>query len=628
MPKLDDGFIDVGLDDGFEEQSLEGPSIGSRIQEGANAVGETLYDSAIQAAQGFSGGLADEASGAVGASLAKILPDSMGGDSSKDWTELYREYQKIGEKEAKDAMKRSPTAGTISNIAGSIGMGALLPIGKAAQGATKLPLLARMAGSVAKGAGVGGVTGGILGLTQSEGNLDTEDSRKKLLESGLEGAESGAKWGAGFGTLGALGMGAKAGAAALLKKVPDKDKAPALLRQMKYAFDVGKEGTDIANKEAFASKPGQAAEVMLNKINAADDMLGKAVGDSIANATAKGIKVNIGADLNKSAQELEKAFLNNPAIDADNTISKIFRKIYSQPNFEFTPDQVRSLRAELDDASKYLAANLNPESRAARENLQNLSRNIMSRLNDQVPEYAKAAKRFAEFREMIPETIIGKARPEGLSNVRYGQLKTGETKVYDELKNLINKSELPGTKALDSTELLNKLKQNFKQLESSEAVRKFEASKEGKQLETIFDRMGVDKNSFFKQIRDEADKAATVHTALGTDPHGNVFNNLISVASFGRVSTGRGIPIEAANLAGKAARALPNFNRALTTASDDNLMFIADKLQNTPGLGKVGEALRTALSDKNQMAKNAALFTILQNPAARQAVGEQLPTEE
>jgi len=83
-------------------------------------------------------------------------------------------------------------------------------------------------------------------------------------------------------------------------------------------------------------------------------------------------------------------------------------------------------------------------------------------------------------------------------------------------------------------------------------------------------------------------------------------------------------PTSAAFYAGKIMkkgepiiRSAAEISKKVFKAPDDYLNNLASKLETSPGLNSMGTALKEALKNGNQVKKNAALFTIMQNPNAK-----------
>lgn len=66
------------------------------------------------------------------------------------------------------------------------------------------------------------------------------------------------------------------------------------------------------------------------------------------------------------------------------------------------------------------------------------------------------------------------------------------------------------------------------------------------------------------------------------------------------------------------ANELPEISKSLYQASNDELKQVSVKLLKNPNLGSLSKALMKALEQGNQQSKNAVLFSILQNPLARE----------
>jgi hypothetical protein len=70
-------------------------------------------------------------------------------------------------------------------------------------------------------------------------------------------------------------------------------------------------------------------------------------------------------------------------------------------------------------------------------------------------------------------------------------------------------------------------------------------------------------------------------------------------------------------------------SRKIFKAPDQYLKNLASQLQTTPGLSSMGKALTEAMESGNSPKKNAALFTIMQNPNAKLLINaDELKDEE
>ena len=75
----------------------------------------------------------------------------------------------------------------------------------------------------------------------------------------------------------------------------------------------------------------------------------------------------------------------------------------------------------------------------------------------------------------------------------------------------------------------------------------------------------------------------------------------------------------------KGASGITQFNNLISTAGDTALMPVAKALQGVKGVSHLGAALEGALNNKSVAAKNAAIFSIMQNPEARKTAAGVLP---
>ena len=137
---------------------------------------------------------------------------------------------------------------------------------------------------------------------------------------------------------------------------------------------------------------------------------------------------------------------------------------------------------------------------------------------------------------------------------------------------------------------------------------------------------------FMTGIKSSADDAAVRRATRKTqESQGGVGVGLKDIS--GLAQTGRGAILTTSYLAGRAASSKPamkiaSMGRNLYNAPADTLNGLAAKLEANPVLSMFGKSLREGLENGDSAKKNAALFTIMQNPNARAFIEAEEPENE
>lgn len=571
--------------------------------------------------------------------------------------EMYRQGQEETDKDMKAAEKRSPYAYTAGQLAGGvttgIGTGKLATAGAEALGASKLggafsglaskyspevlkdiasylagsgkiPSALRGAGKMAALAAPEGAVAGALGSEHNLIDADDEDTGD-FYGDVASGAATGSLLGAGL-SLGSdlIPAGAKLLKGKMGSYLDDTIDDSASLRQAANAYNSGKEGLNYnSQKHIDIGEPGKfgplstmendAAEGFVKKIEQADSALGKNVGKSLDNATAQGIKINIGDDLGKLASNLQAFAVQNPDLFDDPTTIKTIGKIFPG-NAELTPLEVRGAIEELDKLRGTISRDGRANFNKVSETAQKVQSLLRSQLKEQVPEYKNAAARFEEFRRLYPETFLRGNTPEAFNDAMYGSIRGPEAKLHAKVREVITDSTRPGGKSSASA-TYSKLLENTKQLEQSEAERIANGTLNAE--DNVFSKMGLKKPSdFADEIRKQADASATKQQAQGVSlvetPGGALTKAVTGVAAMGR-----GQIMTAANAAGRTAKRTKDLGKWVYSAGPQQLSEMADHMMQKPSSTQMGQALQDAIKSNDTAKKNAILFSIMQNPNLR-----------
>lgn len=577
------------------------------------------------AASGLTIGTAPMISGAVEAGMEKL------GGSTEDLANLYRRYQEASAKRFEAAKTAHPYAyGT-----GAIG-GGLLPIvatsGLSApamtlRGAAELGgmTLAKEVGKrAAIGAGEGAVLGGISAGAESQGKsigLRTQEDENQLVNDIKKGIITGGSIG---GSLGLVASGLGIGANELLKKMSTSEKP--FLRNIASSFKMGEEGVNLSSekqrlygtegKGPLIQEDSSNAKNLLDKIVTADEDLGQKVGQSLENAHHNGIAVNISDELSNSAGVLDDLFQKNPALAGNEKARRSLGKIFNKPT-DLTPLEAKSALDEMDSVLNTLKGDTSTVANATRKVVGDFRRGLNEEIKSSIPEYAESAGRFEKFRELIPETIISGAKPQELSGVYYGKLKNKEGELFDSIKDLIQGATKPGDTS--SQEAFARLVQGAKSLEGIENAK----LNQGQIESSIFDNMGVknsdDLISSIKKQSDESQVRQTMFGAPPTPPGGS----LKATAARNIIGYGKGEIYNVANKLGQFSKLGANsqkLSEKVYNMDPGQLQQMAQSLMGVPGMKNVVDSLQKGITEKNEMVKNAALFSLMQNPKAREAI--------
>lgn len=236
----DKELLDLGAEHHDDELAGMGAVTPEQHSEYIKAPEISAPTSALRGAeQGLTLGFADELGAGLGAGLEKTL----GPDQGQNLSDLYQEYLKFNRDRYKQAEEANPISSTVGAIAG----GALLPlgaVGKLGGVPAKLPKLAK---TMLEGARVGAVAGGIAGVGGSEAPLLSKDTA----EAGMSGAEHGMELGAGIPAVMPVAKGAAEGTYQLGENIGSRVFGP-----VKQAFKFGLAG-DKTVGEAGAAKAGE-----------------------------------------------------------------------------------------------------------------------------------------------------------------------------------------------------------------------------------------------------------------------------------------------------------------------------------------------------------------------------------
>lgn len=616
-PELAKGFQEVPLAEGFQDVPLneakgtggalldKAKDAGNYIVDSAKSLGQDAADTARGVEQGVTFGAAPIIHGATEATYDK-LKSLIDGGQGKDWLDAYRQHQQESSKNFKDAEERSPWLYGAGEVGGAVGTG-LLTGGVGAGGAAiaKQGLAKTLGKAALKGAGVGAVSGAL----SSEGNLDDEKGRNKMLADAVGGGLAGGVFAPGMEVTGkVLGKGFAKTGKYLGDKASELAEDNPLLRQMKRSRDLGKAGFALNSSQGSRTTQGHiqddAIKGFTDQFLNARNVLGKDVSDPLAAATASGAMTHLGTDASDAMLKIQAAYNVGHIGDMENAekIIPVLKNLADGDNGKFTP---QALEEYLPTIQTLIDKTEDP---ALKSPLIELKNKAKQQVGAAAPGVDAAKKTYENFNTNTAERFTNKSTGSswlGDSPDPEGKLGTG-------IEGFLNSAQNPGA---SSPQKLSKLDDVVKHLESMEAAQP-----------GFLAKIGIDPKTLNNEMTEASDHFAMSRAVLGADPKSDPTSSIWTM--LGGAATGRGQLIHKANLLGRIEKSVSespvaDFSRQLYNWPSEKLTSVANTMKSTPGLERIGSALERGISEKNESLKNAALFTIMQNPKARLLISGQ-----
>jgi len=573
---------------------------------------DSIKDGAVDAsrglAQGMTMGFSDELTAGMRALLNKkkeqSLKDAYNANLQEERTALH------------ESSERSPWVYGASDIAGSVlpaiasGGASLLPLaGKESlrqvlkRGGAKA--LTSELGTIAAGSGA---AGGVEALGRSEGT--TNDAIAKDVMGGIAlGAVAGPTFKAGSDLMGVGVQQAKG-----LLGGGDPTKQAPFVAQVGKAFQQGKEGKNISealiDQERIGAEQIGHVKDIAGRFRTAEDKIAQEGKDMLEMASVdKKNFINIRPDVDEIAASVEGLVRSQPHLGSLKEIKQLrdrLSKVYSV----VSPQEAVNLQK---DIAKIASRSTNQEVKAVANELAD---RLEKQVDEVVPGLKQTNQALNDFKYAGSETITSKGLPREMrANVGPG---VTEEKLGESITDLLSNLRTPGNSKADSVRTFAELK---RQLEI------YNNKYPGK-----LEKLGIDIDDLENAIVDKADEFAITRQALGSEPRGAGLARSATTGLIGSLAAaGRGKIVGAANIAGgitkKVAESAPaKTSQFLYQKSGDQLRGLADKLMNSNNSQAqyVAQSLVKALDDKNMIAKNAALFNILQNPELRDMIKDDL----
>lgn len=555
----------------------------------------TAKDMLLGGAQGVTLGGADEG-------VAALL-------AARDWLQdkgnTYRQHQIEQEQIYKEASDRSPIAYTGGEIATGLGAGLLTGGAGLAGGLASIGKVGakEVAKRAAIAAGKGAIAGSVAGGLSSEGSLETPEQAAKLAQDAALGAGLG---GAISGGMQTFTDAVKPAISSAVKNYVDDSP---LLRQTARAFKEGQEGVEISGGEKaqqiLSNRKKDLTEVGVREIKDVEQKLGQNIDSVLDKADKSGATINLSAT-NKDLVDILNEKMGNPnfrtRIASLNVNPTEVEAILANP---MAPSNARKLRNILLN----LADTYEPKSDEALQ-LKSAAIGLKKELDKVVPEFKEASSLFHDYRTMGPETILHEGVPEHYRKDTWMKdLKNKDNSLYKEVNSMYEEMNRGGASAAPAKDTFNTYIDN---------LNKFKDRYPGK-----LQQLGIklDPESMKKSGMERGDIFALSGRINSIDPMSSP--KLSSQILAKDTTTSRGLALGGANKAGMVASSKANpFN--WYSMGEDKLVQLGEKLRGDPALARHANALQTAIDNKDLGRKNAILFTLAQQPKAREMARELL----
>jgi hypothetical protein len=606
---------------------------------------EGARDFSLGAAQGATLGFADEIAARAGQLLDPLISRLSGetalneqlrqqGFQVEQPETTYEDELKRARSTFEQAEEESPWLYGGGYLAGSLPSGQAL--GGALNLATKGTRLAQLAqasraGRIGKMAAEGALGAGIEAIGSSKGSITgTPEQQDQLAGDIATGAGIGAIAGGGIGTLSEVAVPA---AKKMLEPVSEKigefvEKRP-FLRQMGVSSEYGEKGINPVaeselletglEKQSLSTVDTERAKSLMDEILQADKKLGQDVGSSLEQATKKGITVDAYPILQKSLKSLNMSYDLIEEMGENPRGRYILDKIADSTDKTMTPNEAKQL---LEDVDAYISkfGSVKPGTETSIEgaiarNLRSFRSNLSNKLKDIIPEYKQATERFSQFRQFIPESIIAGDLPSDVADVYMGDLRNPEKQLLTKLRTIVKGSTQTGTSSAPIKEAYVNAIRGMRKFEQAEAAR------------GITEPLLKSADEYAQQIKQYADDAAVRRQMANVEEMGSIQKTAPGMV-MDTGSTVRSKLLTGANIYGRGKRTAREVSQKLYTAPREQLDSLANKLSSVPGLGSLGRALKEGVESNDSFKKNAALFSIMQNPSAKLLIDSEDEWEE
>lgn len=464
----------------------------------------------------------------------------------------------------------------------------------------------------------------IQGAGDSQGGLigtDT-DQKEQLLK---DAAEKGLTGGVVAGGLRMLPLVSQATSSAFNALTPDAIANSPMLSSISKAFNMGTDNIDPSTLKQAGPK---AAESIVDMFNNGRKFLGDQMGQAVKAFQDDGKLVNIGQPLSDASQNVVKAVNDNPALV--DKYGKSISDIFQPGRIEVTPMEAKQAADDVQDMLKTLGPATDPASIQTKQILGQFRSDVVDSLKKQIPGYEQASDRFGNYMNNTIQNIRRGDVPQDM--LRNGFKTPGDNVLFGKTLNTI-KDTAGQSNVLDNLqEGLGNVQDQEQQLISAGKLQPDQS---------VFSKLGSPDEvmSKFTNAQQDVELNKALNSPYKINKGGAVTGGLVGNAVLGPAGAGAGSIIggvaskgnilKAANSAGKvtswvkgAADAVVDsapvkLGNQLYQASNDELGGVITRLRQSDPNSLLADSLEGAIRDGNTTAKNAAIFSIMQNPNMR-----------
>jgi gas vesicle protein len=509
--------------------------------------------------------------------------------------DLYNKYKALGQQDLAQTNQTSPTAAMAGRVAGTLPVAAAVTAtgapelaGALAEGLvpavanTAIRAVAPEAMTTLANAGIPGALGSLAGAA-TEGAVVGGGINAVQGEDIGEGLKTGALLGGGLNAAGQIGSAVIQKTAQIAE--PYIQGIP-YLRQLRQAVKGGDSAVTDEARTALKAQESQMADELSQNMMNGKDILGKNIDNTIQDASRKGITVSLDQG---NVGVLKKFLMDNRTRMAPQDFKQLFNQLATFDSEDaINPQELNDFRKQLQNATSHFTDPSIVDTRNAI--LKGISQNL-----DAIPGYKEANAIYHDYNQSLPETLLNA----GSSNPKYlSQFQDPQAAFKEKLQDLFQKIGFRTEPGTDALETLNDIKTKLID---------FNNMYPGK-----LEELGIDPEKYIKLIKDQGDLSALRIRQTGEGLGGiqGITSALVNA------------PMSVAPILSKGVKAGGAALSRLKYATPDDLTAAGTKLQSDPQLKDLGDQLINSIKTNNDFLKNAAIFKILQNPKAKEVLGQ------
>lgn len=557
---------------------------------------ESAARGALQGAMPF----ADELAGAYESpkGALKALSGLLGRDVSKDPDVVkYVEARNSERQKNAEARTQNPKSYVGGEVAGGLGTLAI-PAGALAKAGKLKALLAPE--TIAES----GLLGGLYGLGGSEAPLEQGDVKGVAKDTGIGTA------------IGAVLPEAVNAAGAVANKGVQAAKSIPFAGNVVSATEAGLKGKFFGSEEAKRKAAEQLSDTVETQLLDPTSQLRQTIGGGIGTiqdqAAARGTEVNLAQPL-QQAQEAAKnvtpglATEENASITLQNQINRYLKGMNPGEEANVGIGQAQKIKRDLQNLNEQMTPE---EAGDIKPIVGQAAGGVKEAIQGAVPELGEANKSYGHVMDAlgsldINPTILNKMRSDPTAAT---DLRANSTQLLANLKN-------PNLRGVEVQDKFNNFLDNIRQIPdvgpdlAREMDQKLSESVKDYSLSRKIGVGGLSEASFLTGSMSwlgnlagyGASKVGQLVTPEAVKMNSGSFYP--KVGSIGELEKEH-----------KDTARMSNF---MFNQPDNNLIDIGNQVKQIPDLRAIGDSLVNAINNKNEQAKNAAIFTLMQNPQAR-----------